>query len=74
MLQKVCECREGKIEKQKQNCDEVFMDKVKRERKEREGRKKERKKVKCHEMFGDRKDERFNVLVQLNFYVLKIKK
>jgi hypothetical protein len=61
MLQKVCECREGEMENWKQNWDEVFMDGVKREtgEKERERREKEREKreekIKCHEMFRDRK-------------------
>jgi hypothetical protein len=35
MLQKGCECRERKMEKWKQNWDEVFMDKVRREREEK---------------------------------------
>jgi hypothetical protein len=48
MLQKDCEYGEGKVEKWKQNWDEVFMNEVMGER-ERE------KKEKCHKMFGDRK-------------------
>jgi hypothetical protein len=51
MLQKGCECRERKMEKWKQNWDEVFMDEVKgrgeRERGEKRG---EREKT-CHKMF-----------------------
>jgi hypothetical protein len=43
MLQKGCECREREMEECKQNWDEVFMDKVGREReRERRERKKER--------------------------------
>jgi hypothetical protein len=41
MLQKGCECREGKMEEWKQNWDEVIMDKVKRKKrgeKEKKGR------------------------------------
>jgi hypothetical protein len=42
MLQKGCECREKEMEKEKQNWDEVFMDKM-------------QKKMKCHKMFKDKK-------------------
>jgi hypothetical protein len=71
MSQKDYECREREVEEWKQSWDEVFMDEVKRERqergregvkerereKEREEREgKEREKVKCHKMFGDRKE------------------
>jgi hypothetical protein len=35
MLQKGWECREGKVGEWKQNWDEVFMDEVKRDRKEK---------------------------------------
>jgi hypothetical protein len=61
MFQKGCECREREMEKWKQNWDEVFIDEVKRGgrkrvREERKTKGKERnKKIKCHEMFGDRK-------------------
>jgi hypothetical protein len=47
------------------NWDEVFMNEVRTEGRERE--------KKCHKMFGNRKDERLNILLQLSFYVLKIK-
>jgi hypothetical protein len=36
MLQKDCECREGEVEKWKQNWDEVFMDEVRKGERERE--------------------------------------
>jgi hypothetical protein len=52
MLQKGCECREGKMEEWKRNWDEVFMGEVRRER---NSGKREREKVKCHEMFGNTK-------------------
>jgi hypothetical protein len=50
MLQKGCECREREMKKWKQNWDEVFMDKVKRERERRErkrgeGGERERRKI-----------------------------
>jgi hypothetical protein len=48
MLQKNCECREREMKKWKQNWDEVFMCKVRRER-EREKREKERRKKKRRE-------------------------
>jgi hypothetical protein len=44
MLQKDRKYREEKMEKWKQNWDNVFMDEVRKE-----------KKVKCHKMFGDKK-------------------
>jgi hypothetical protein len=44
MVQKGCECREGKMEEWKQNWDdEVCMDKVRRERGEKKRRKREKK-------------------------------
>jgi hypothetical protein len=56
MLQKGCECGEREMEEWKQNWNEVFMDEVKRERGEKErGEEKREEKIKCHEMFGDRK-------------------
>jgi hypothetical protein len=59
MLQKGCECREREMEKWKQNWDEVFMNEVRREiegcERERGEKKREKRKKKCHEMFGDRK-------------------
>jgi hypothetical protein len=39
MLQKGFECRERKMEKWKQNWDKVFMNEVRRERRERRGKK-----------------------------------
>jgi hypothetical protein len=51
MLPKGYECRQREMEKWEQNWDEVFMDEMKRER---EGKEREEK-IKCHEMFGDRK-------------------
>jgi hypothetical protein len=33
----------------------------------------EREKVKCHEMFGDKKGWKVNTLLQLTFYILKTK-
>jgi hypothetical protein len=44
MLQKGCECREGEMEEWKQNWDDVFPNKVKRER--GGGRVRERKREK----------------------------
>jgi hypothetical protein len=38
-LQKGCGCRGGKVEKWKQNWDEVFMNEARRERRERERKK-----------------------------------
>jgi hypothetical protein len=43
MLQKDCEYREREMKKWKQNWDEVFMGKVRRERKKRERKKEGRK-------------------------------
>jgi hypothetical protein len=44
MLQKGCECREGKMEKWKQNWDDVFLNKVKKEGGEGERKGEEREK------------------------------
>jgi hypothetical protein len=51
MLQKGCECGEREMEERKQNWDEVFMNEMRKGKREKE----EREKVKCHKMFGDRK-------------------
>jgi hypothetical protein len=52
--------------------EKVFMDKVRREKEEEKKGKKEKKYnvMKCLET---KKDERFNILLQLSFCVLKIK-
>jgi hypothetical protein len=42
------------MEDWKQNWDDVFLNKVKKEGAEREREKREEK-IKCHEIFGDRK-------------------
>jgi hypothetical protein len=58
MLHKGCECREKEMEEWKHNWNEDFMREVRRERKETKWRargRREREKVKCHKMFGDRK-------------------
>jgi hypothetical protein len=55
------------------NWDEVFMDKVRREEKERERKEKEGREKKVMKCLETEKDERFNTLLQLSFYVLKIK-
>jgi hypothetical protein len=76
MLQKGCECREGKTEEWKQNWNEVFMDEVEGERGERKrGEKKrgERKKLNVIKCLETEKDERFKTVLQVSFYVLKIK-
>jgi hypothetical protein len=45
------------MEKRKQNWDEVFMDEVKGgESKRGERGERREEKIKCHEMFGDRKE------------------
>jgi hypothetical protein len=49
LKEKDCECGEGKVEEWKQKWDEIFMNEVGRERRERE------RKEKCSKMFGDRK-------------------
>jgi hypothetical protein len=43
MLQKSYECREGETEEWKQNWDDVFLNKVKRERKRKETERKRKK-------------------------------
>jgi hypothetical protein len=74
MLQKDSECGEGEVEEWKTiGMQSSWMKWGERERDEKERGERERGKKNVIKYLETEKDERFNTLLQLSFYVLKIK-